>query len=101
MLYLISDLKTGWHPTYIFRYSWLEYTDADGGPEKVCNCPAILRGEKEALKQAKLLTITKNFQKSIHIPNEYYINATQDCMCVAFNYRFWKMLKSKPLFKCT
>ncbi|XP_051278500.1 beta-1,3-galactosyl-O-glycosyl-glycoprotein beta-1,6-N-acetylglucosaminyltransferase-like [Dicentrarchus labrax] len=71
--------EKGWAPTYILRYSWLEYTDADGSPEKVCNCSAILRGEREALEQAKLLTITKDFHKSVQIPDEYYINATQDC----------------------
>lgn len=88
MLSLVSRPKTGWDPTYILRYSWLEYTDADGGPEKVCNCSAILRGEMEALEQAKLLTITKDFHKSVQVPDEYYINATQDCRCVALNYRF-------------
>ncbi|XP_070760955.1 beta-1,3-galactosyl-O-glycosyl-glycoprotein beta-1,6-N-acetylglucosaminyltransferase-like [Enoplosus armatus] len=79
MLFLLSRPKTGWDPTYILRYSWLEYTDADGSPEKVCNCSAILQGEREALEQAKILAITKDFHKSVQIPNEYYINATQDC----------------------
>ncbi|XP_051278497.1 beta-1,3-galactosyl-O-glycosyl-glycoprotein beta-1,6-N-acetylglucosaminyltransferase-like [Dicentrarchus labrax] len=79
MVFLLSFPEKGWDPTYILRYSWLEYTDADGGPEKVCNCSAILRGEREALEQAKLLTITKDFHKSVQIPDEYYINATQDC----------------------
>ncbi|KAM8760518.1 beta-1,3-galactosyl-O-glycosyl-glycoprotein beta-1,6-N-acetylglucosaminyltransferase-like [Acanthopagrus schlegelii] len=68
-----------WNPSYIMGYSWLEYTNDDGGPEKVCNCSAILRGETGAIEQAKLLTITKDFQKSVQIPDEYYINATQDC----------------------
>uniref|UniRef100_A0A8C4EKF8 Beta-1,3-galactosyl-O-glycosyl-glycoprotein beta-1,6-N-acetylglucosaminyltransferase n=1 Tax=Dicentrarchus labrax TaxID=13489 RepID=A0A8C4EKF8_DICLA len=27
--------EKGWAPTYILRYSWLEYTDADGSPEKI------------------------------------------------------------------
>lgn len=88
MLSLVSCPKTGRDPTYNLRYSWLEYTDADGGPEKVCNCSAILQGEREALEQAKLLTISKDFHKSVQIPDEYYINATQDCRCVALNYRF-------------
>ncbi|XP_041793251.1 beta-1,3-galactosyl-O-glycosyl-glycoprotein beta-1,6-N-acetylglucosaminyltransferase-like [Chelmon rostratus] len=79
MLTLLSRPKTGWDTTYILGYSWLEYTDADSGPEKVCNCSAILQGEKEALVQAKLLSITRDFHKSVRIPNEYYINATQDC----------------------
>ncbi|XP_044051470.1 beta-1,3-galactosyl-O-glycosyl-glycoprotein beta-1,6-N-acetylglucosaminyltransferase-like isoform X2 [Siniperca chuatsi] len=79
MLFLLSHTKTGRDASYILRYSWLEYTDADGGREKVCNCSAILQGEREALEQAKLLTITKDFHKNVQIPDEYYINATQDC----------------------
>ncbi|KAM8760524.1 beta-1,3-galactosyl-O-glycosyl-glycoprotein beta-1,6-N-acetylglucosaminyltransferase-like [Acanthopagrus schlegelii] len=75
----VSRPKMSWNPSYIMGYSWLEYTNDDGGPEKVCNCSAILRGETGALEQAKLLTITKDFQKSVQIPDEYYINATQDC----------------------
>ncbi|XP_039887515.1 beta-1,3-galactosyl-O-glycosyl-glycoprotein beta-1,6-N-acetylglucosaminyltransferase-like [Simochromis diagramma] len=79
MLSLLSQLKIGRSAAYILRYQWLEYTNDDESPEKVCNCSAILQGEKEALQQAKLLTISKDFQKSIQIPDEYYINATQDC----------------------
>ncbi|XP_045891422.1 beta-1,3-galactosyl-O-glycosyl-glycoprotein beta-1,6-N-acetylglucosaminyltransferase-like isoform X2 [Micropterus dolomieu] len=79
MLYLMSHPKTDLDPTYSLRYSWLEYTDADGGPEKVCNCTAIMQGVREALKQAKLLTITKDFRKNVRIPDEHYINATRDC----------------------
>ncbi|XP_019131558.2 beta-1,3-galactosyl-O-glycosyl-glycoprotein beta-1,6-N-acetylglucosaminyltransferase [Larimichthys crocea] len=81
MLYLLGWPRTGWRleATYSLRHSWLEYTDDDGGPEKVCNCSAILQGEREALDQAKLLSITKDFQKNVRIPDEYYINATQDC----------------------
>ncbi|CAJ1068429.1 beta-1%2C3-galactosyl-O-glycosyl-glycoprotein beta-1,6-N-acetylglucosaminyltransferase-like [Xyrichtys novacula] len=76
---LLRRPKAGWDPTYVFRYNWLEYTDDDGGPEKVCNCSAILRGEREAVEKAKILAITKDFHKSVLIPDEYYINATHDC----------------------
>ncbi|XP_041643368.1 beta-1,3-galactosyl-O-glycosyl-glycoprotein beta-1,6-N-acetylglucosaminyltransferase-like [Cheilinus undulatus] len=79
IIFMINRPKAGWDPTYILRYSWLEYTDEDGGPERVCNCSAILRGEREAVEEAKLLTITRDFHKNIQIPDEYYINATQDC----------------------
>ncbi|XP_022613377.1 beta-1,3-galactosyl-O-glycosyl-glycoprotein beta-1,6-N-acetylglucosaminyltransferase-like isoform X1 [Seriola dumerili] len=79
MLSLLSRPKTSWDPTYFLSYSWLEYTDADGGPETACNCSEILRGERQALEQAKLLTLTEDFRKSVHIPDEYYINATKDC----------------------
>ncbi|KAM8887361.1 beta-1,3-galactosyl-O-glycosyl-glycoprotein beta-1,6-N-acetylglucosaminyltransferase-like isoform 1-T2 [Spinachia spinachia] len=71
----------------IDSYSWSNYGDADGGlPAKLldsatgqCDCPALFLGDSEALEQAKTLTNSKNFQKSIKIPNEYYINASQDC----------------------
>ncbi|KAG8011981.1 Beta-1 [Nibea albiflora] len=79
MLYPLSCPRRGWSPTYSLSNSWLEYTDDDGVPEKVCNCSAILQGEREALDQAKSLIITEDFQKSVRIPDEYYINATQDC----------------------
>lgn len=82
MISLLSHPKLGWHPTYILRYSWLEYEDADGSPESVCDCSAILQGDMEAVEQAKLLTITKDFKKSVQIPDEYYIHATKDCGCV-------------------
>jgi len=87
-IFLVSQLNTDWDPVFIHKYSWLDYTDDDGGPEKVCNCSAILQGEQEALEQAKLLTISKDFRKSIQIPDEYYNNATQDCRCVASNHMF-------------
>ncbi|XP_030593957.1 beta-1,3-galactosyl-O-glycosyl-glycoprotein beta-1,6-N-acetylglucosaminyltransferase-like [Archocentrus centrarchus] len=79
MLSLLSQVKTGRGPVFIFRYRWLEYTDDDSSPENICNCSAILQGEQEELLQAKLLTATKDVQKRIQIPDEYYINATQDC----------------------
>ncbi|KAM4537227.1 beta-1,3-galactosyl-O-glycosyl-glycoprotein beta-1,6-N-acetylglucosaminyltransferase-like isoform 2-T2 [Odontesthes bonariensis] len=78
-IFLVCQLNTDWDPVFIHKYSWLEYTDEDASPEKVCNCSAILQGEQEALEQAKILTITKDFRKSIQIPDEYYNNATQDC----------------------
>ncbi|KAM4615896.1 beta-1,3-galactosyl-O-glycosyl-glycoprotein beta-1,6-N-acetylglucosaminyltransferase-like [Polymixia lowei] len=75
----LSPSELDWDPSYSLSYSWLEYTYTDFSPEDVCNCSAILQGEPEALEKAKLLTITKDFQKSVQIPDEYYINATKDC----------------------
>ncbi|XP_026176704.1 beta-1,3-galactosyl-O-glycosyl-glycoprotein beta-1,6-N-acetylglucosaminyltransferase [Mastacembelus armatus] len=74
LIWLLTCFKV-----HIAKYSWLEYSAADGGPENVCNCSAILQGDKEAVDRAKLLLITKDFRKNIHIPDEYYIHATQDC----------------------
>lgn len=91
MLSILSELRTDWSPTY----SWWEYTDADGGPEKECNCSAILQGEMEALEKAKLLTITKDFRKSVQIPDEYYINATKDCR----NFKLSRKYFTFPLSK--
>lgn len=71
--------KTGWRNIYMFHYSWLEITDADGNPEAVCNCSAILQGDQEEIEKAKILAVTQEFQKTVQVPDEYYINATQDC----------------------
>ncbi|XP_039476788.1 beta-1,3-galactosyl-O-glycosyl-glycoprotein beta-1,6-N-acetylglucosaminyltransferase-like [Oreochromis aureus] len=48
-------------------------------PRESLQLLAILQGEKEELQKAKLLTISKEFQKSAQVPDECYINATQDC----------------------
>lgn len=79
MMFLVLQLDTPLPTDLIQSDSWLEYRDYDFGPEKVFNCSAIQGGNKEALEQAKLLTITKEFQKTIQIPDEYYINETKDC----------------------
>ncbi|KAM9358386.1 beta-1,3-galactosyl-O-glycosyl-glycoprotein beta-1,6-N-acetylglucosaminyltransferase-like [Symphorus nematophorus] len=79
ILSTIGHPKTGWDPIYSLWYSWLEYTDGDGSPEELCNCSAILQRDEEALELAKILTTSNAFQKSVHIPDEYYINATEDC----------------------
>ncbi|XP_019733644.1 beta-1,3-galactosyl-O-glycosyl-glycoprotein beta-1,6-N-acetylglucosaminyltransferase [Hippocampus comes] len=82
MLSLISGiLKVGWNPTpgILGRYTWLDYDDDDDSPEKACNCSAILRGERQALEQAKLLTLTKDFRKRLSVPDQFYVNATKDC----------------------
>ncbi|XP_051807021.1 beta-1,3-galactosyl-O-glycosyl-glycoprotein beta-1,6-N-acetylglucosaminyltransferase-like [Acanthochromis polyacanthus] len=91
MLSLLNELRTDWSLTY----SWWEYTDVDGGPEKECNCSAILQGETEALEKAKLLTLTKDFRKSVDIPDEYYINATKDCR----NFKLSRKYLTFPLSK--
>lgn len=91
ILSLLHGPTMCWNPTYALRYSWFDYTDIDGGPETVCNCSAILRGDREALEQAKLLGITKDFRKSVQIPDEYYINATKDCRFVSL-YSFQKLI---------
>ncbi|KAM6930686.1 beta-1,3-galactosyl-O-glycosyl-glycoprotein beta-1,6-N-acetylglucosaminyltransferase 3-like [Xenentodon cancila] len=62
--------------------------DDDGGPEKACNCTGILQGDPAALEQAKILTITKDFKNRIHLPDEYYINATQDCRSFKLNRKY-------------
>ncbi|XP_060927163.1 beta-1,3-galactosyl-O-glycosyl-glycoprotein beta-1,6-N-acetylglucosaminyltransferase 3-like [Limanda limanda] len=79
ILSLLTRSEPGWNPSSVLRYSWLEYIDSDDSTEKVCNCSGILQGEREALEQAKLLTSEKDFHKSVHIPDEHYMNATEDC----------------------
>uniref|UniRef100_A0A8D0CZN4 Beta-1,3-galactosyl-O-glycosyl-glycoprotein beta-1,6-N-acetylglucosaminyltransferase n=1 Tax=Sander lucioperca TaxID=283035 RepID=A0A8D0CZN4_SANLU len=60
ILSLLSRPKIGWDPTY--RFSWLEYTDAEDIPEKVCNCSAILQGEK--INICSMLCIYREFKLS-------------------------------------
>ncbi|XP_051807022.1 beta-1,3-galactosyl-O-glycosyl-glycoprotein beta-1,6-N-acetylglucosaminyltransferase-like [Acanthochromis polyacanthus] len=91
MLSLLNELRTDWSLTY----NWREYTDVDGGPEKECNCAAILQGETEALKKARSLVLTKDFHKSIDIPDEHYINATKDCR----NFKLSRKYLTFPLSK--
>ncbi|XP_047237369.1 beta-1,3-galactosyl-O-glycosyl-glycoprotein beta-1,6-N-acetylglucosaminyltransferase-like [Girardinichthys multiradiatus] len=79
MVLLVLQLDTSLPLDLIHSHSWLEYKDHDFGPESICNCSAIQQGDQEALQEAKLLTITKHFRKTIQIPDEYYINQTQDC----------------------
>ncbi|XP_041856638.1 beta-1,3-galactosyl-O-glycosyl-glycoprotein beta-1,6-N-acetylglucosaminyltransferase-like isoform X2 [Melanotaenia boesemani] len=88
MIFLVSQLDNGWTSARFLEYSWLEYADDDGSPEKEYNCPAILLGEREAVEQAKILTITKHFRKSIQIPDDYYINATQDCRAFKLSRKY-------------
>ncbi|KAM4745076.1 beta-1,3-galactosyl-O-glycosyl-glycoprotein beta-1,6-N-acetylglucosaminyltransferase-like isoform 1-T2 [Anableps anableps] len=79
MLFLVLLPESPMFTGLVHGGSWLEYKDHDFGPERMCNCSAIQRGNREALERAKLLTITKEFQKNIQISDEYYINETQDC----------------------
>lgn len=76
--------------SFSFTHNQLEYSESDGSSEDECDCSAILKGDHDAVEKAKLLTITKGFQKSVKVPDEYYVNATQDCRCgiVLLHYSF-------------
>lgn len=73
---------TSWTNSYMFSYRWLEITDTDGNMDAVCNCSAILLRDQEEIEKVKMLAIRRDFQKTIQLPDEYYINATQDCRSV-------------------
>lgn len=73
---------TTWRNTYMFNYRWLEITDADGNLDAMCNCSAILLRDQEEIERIKMLAIRRDFQKTIQIPDEYYVNATRDCRSV-------------------
>nr|XP_061804701.1 beta-1,3-galactosyl-O-glycosyl-glycoprotein beta-1,6-N-acetylglucosaminyltransferase-like [Nerophis lumbriciformis] len=60
------------------RLTRIGYDDIDG-PEKACNCTAILEGKPEALNEAKILTMHKSFIESLRIPDHFYVNASKDC----------------------
>lgn len=79
---VVIRYTTSWRNTYMFSYRWLEITDADGNLEAVCNCTAILLRDHEEIEKVKMLAIRRDFQQTIQIPDEYYINATQDCRSV-------------------
>ncbi|XP_028313921.1 beta-1,3-galactosyl-O-glycosyl-glycoprotein beta-1,6-N-acetylglucosaminyltransferase-like [Gouania willdenowi] len=95
LLSLIIKVNTGNGSTHILNYDWLEYTDADGGPERACNCSAILQGDEEAVRQAKILTITKEFRKSIQIPDDFYTSEAQDCRRFKLKRKYLTMPLSK------
>lgn len=80
MLALLSQ-KTGWRGSSLFQHHRLAFTNADGNPEAACNCSAVLQGDEEEIEKSKILGLTKAFQEALQIPDEYYINATQDCRC--------------------
>ena len=79
MLLMYATSEADWDTSYKHSYSWLEHTAVDGSPEDNSKCSAILRGDAEALEEAKLLTVTREFKRSVQISDEHYINATQDC----------------------
>lgn len=91
MLCLLNELRTDWS----FTYSWWEYTDVDGGPEKQCNCSAILQGDTKELEKATLLALSKEFRESVRIPDEYYINATKDCRNFTLSRKYFTFPLSK------
>lgn len=77
----LAQRQPGWNPSYIFSYGRVDYVDA--APESAYSCSEILRGNAEEIEKAKLLSMTRDFRKSVQIPDEDYINATKDCRCVA------------------
>ena len=76
---LLTPSEKVWFLGDKHSYMWLEYTAADGNPGDECNCSAILQGDSEALGEANLLKITHDFKRSVPLPDEYYIGATQNC----------------------
>ncbi|XP_038162391.1 beta-1,3-galactosyl-O-glycosyl-glycoprotein beta-1,6-N-acetylglucosaminyltransferase-like [Cyprinodon tularosa] len=95
MLFLVLQPDISPTSELVQSNNWLVYRDYDFGPERVCDCSAIRRGQWEALKQAKLLSITRDFRKSIQVPDEYYINETRDCR----NYKTRRKYITFPLSK--
>lgn len=72
------------------------YTLTDGVEESECDCLEVMRGNVDEITKAKLLVLKKNFRKNVHVPDDFYIDATQDCKCVAelisFVAPFFKLL---------
>ncbi|XP_068615243.1 beta-1,3-galactosyl-O-glycosyl-glycoprotein beta-1,6-N-acetylglucosaminyltransferase-like [Brachionichthys hirsutus] len=79
MLLQVRFYAKGRHLSVLWGFRWLEYTGADGRPENVCNCSAIFRGKLEAIEQAKMLAISRDFRKSVRVPDEFYVNTCKNC----------------------
>ncbi|XP_067109786.1 beta-1,3-galactosyl-O-glycosyl-glycoprotein beta-1,6-N-acetylglucosaminyltransferase-like [Osmerus mordax] len=59
--------------------TWWDYDDADLSSKGTCNCDAILRGEPEAVEQAKLLSFERLFRKRTRISDNHFFNVSQGC----------------------
>lgn len=59
------------------------YTLTDGVEGSECNCSEVMRGNVDEITKAKLLVLRKDFRKKVHVPDDFYIDATRDCKCVA------------------
>ncbi|XP_047446978.1 beta-1,3-galactosyl-O-glycosyl-glycoprotein beta-1,6-N-acetylglucosaminyltransferase-like [Mugil cephalus] len=88
MLLLLCRPKTDQSPAHTLRHE-------HRAVKQTYNCPAILKGEREALDEAKLLSISKEFRRSTKIPDAYYINATQNCR----NFKSSRKYVTSPLSK--
>ncbi|XP_075903177.1 beta-1,3-galactosyl-O-glycosyl-glycoprotein beta-1,6-N-acetylglucosaminyltransferase-like isoform X1 [Nelusetta ayraudi] len=75
--------QDSWNPPVLF-FDLLNYVDIDRGRSE-CNCASIWQGDTEEIEKAKLMTLHKDFRRSVRISDEDYINATQDCE--KFKYR--------------
>lgn len=74
MFTLVREPKSKWNPSHILT---------DGVPGSACNCLEVLRGDEEEIEKAKILSIRRDFRRKVRVPDDLYINATQDCKCVA------------------
>lgn len=81
----VTRHRSAWSPSNIFNSGWLDYIDNNGGPDSACDCFSVLRGDALEIGKAKILTITKEFRKRSQVPDEFYINVTQNCR---FDFEF-------------
>lgn len=88
MFTLVFKAQSRWNPSYLLT---------DGVPESLCNCVEVLRGNADEIEKTKLISIRKDFRKRVRVPDDFYVNATQDCKYVMLNL-YAPFSKEKCLF---
>lgn len=71
--------KSRWESSY-------SLTNEVNGSE--CNCLEVIRGNVDEISKAKSLVLRGDFRKQFLVTNDFYIDATKDCKCVAEFHSF-------------
>lgn len=84
LIICVSQPKSKWDSSY---------TLTDGVEESECSCSKVMRGNVDEIAKAKLLVFRKDFHGKVHVPDEFYIDATLNCKwVVGFLAPFLKLL---------
>ena len=87
VVFVISPIETEWDPISSWSNRWQDYKEYEENLEDACNCSSFLQGDIDCIENAKILSISKDFQKKVLRKEDYYINATVDCGWAFFKYR--------------
>lgn len=69
----VRQSQSRWKTSYILT---------DGGEGSDVNCSEVMLGNADVLSKAKLRVLRKDFLQKVRVPDDFYIDATQDCKCV-------------------